>query len=263
MTLIEAKDKMISNPTEENGKAFGEALAEAVRGGEMLYMPSGGEAGDEGFQLEIRELRGNYFAVAFTDEEKAKNYQSKGYVKADINTLIDAVYSNPAITGIALDISEAPVFITRKQLTQMTDRKDPRLEIRNWGEGIPEYDEADLMVPQEVQDFAVEVVLNTVMGPEGYNIYEVNTGLGFAPNIVAEKDGKICLVMVDGAVYPAEPVLEDDRKEQFAGYCAASEFKALYAPVVIGACDKERFEKGLALIGDAFYAKSDELIELN
>lgn len=80
-----------------------------------------------------------------------------------------------------------PVIITRREINGLTSRKDPRLQIKNWGYGIPFYTEKDLMVEEEILDFGIDIVIDNFVKKNGYEIVEINRGTDGFPNLALTK----------------------------------------------------------------------------
>lgn len=126
---------------------------------------------------------------------------------------------------------------------------------RNWGSGIPEYSKSDLMTSEELYDFALDIVVQfEIKAHDCYKLLDCNPSKDSFPSIVAEAKGKLIFILVEADVAPKMPKLTSERKEAFIKHCKKFNALAFYAPVGFGACDSERFDKSLALKGDAYYA---------
>lgn len=135
---------------------------------------------------------------------------------------------------------------------------EDRLNPRDWGKGIPEYKESDLMTPEEIHDFGVEIVASS-LDKDGYKIHNYNPRLGSYPSIIAEKDNKVIAVVVMADVAPNIPQMRLTDKFGILGFCDGYDTIPCFAPVSIGSTDGERFDKSLALIGDGYYARYEGL----
>lgn len=136
------------------------------------------------------------------------------------------------------------------------DRKD-------WGDGIPCYTEADIMTEEELLKFAMDIVAKYEFYGKGYDLVDWTSVPNVFPNVVLRKDGGLVFVVVKVAVAPNHATLSNFWKNAYAQK-AKKDYgaKCFFAPVDIGACDAERFDAGLALRGDAFYANYKGLEEL-
>lgn len=138
------------------------------------------------------------------------------------------------------------------------------MERKDWGNGIPSYSETDLMTEEELLRFAMDIVAKYELNGNGYELVDWSCRPNVFPNIVLKKDEKLIFVVVKVAVAPNHATLSNFWKNSYAqkakkDYCAS----CFFASVNIGACDAERFDAGLALRGDAFYANYNGLEELN
>lgn len=131
---------------------------------------------------------------------------------------------------------------------------EDRLEPRDWGEGIPKYKETDLMTPEDIHDFGVEVVAGCLKR-DGYKILEYNPTYGVFPSIVAENEDEVVAVIVQSDIAPNIPKLKLTDKFGIMGYCTGFSTKPCFASVSFGSVDPERFDKSIALIGDGFHAR--------
>lgn len=144
-----------------------------------------------------------------------------------------------------------------------------RNKTKDWGKGIPNYDETDLMTKEEIHDFGVEIVAGQLY-KEGYKIHIYNPTYGSFPSIVAENENEVVAVAVLTDIAKKQPILRMTDKFGILGYCDGFPTKPCFASVSIGSTDPERFEKEIALRGDGFYANytgleylSKELPEVN
>jgi len=128
-------------------------------------------------------------------------------------------------------------------------------EKKNWGSGIPKYNKNDLMTPEELYDFALDIVAQfEIKAHNCYKPIDCNPSKDSFPSMVVEAKGKLIFILVEADVAPKMPKLSNERKEAFLKHCKKHNAEAFYAAVGFGACDEERFNKSLALRGDAYYA---------
>ena len=124
-----------------------------------------------------------------------------------------------------------------------------------WGPGIPEYTQDDLMTYKDKLEFAMEIVFKYGIKPEGYKVIAAESDPDKIPNFVLEKDGERFFLLVKPTVYPDDtkdlPVPE---KKHFAKHAWKFNAKPLFCYVGLGSIDGERFEAGLALKNDGYYA---------
>ena len=170
MNLAAAKKALVANPTLETNKGFGDSLAAAVENGEWIAAPV---IPDEyGNRFVIQTSQGLPYIVLFTEEEHYRFEKGMSLMMSDINKIIDSIYESPYLAGFVLDPYTSPIFITREQLNDDTCRPDPRRIQRDWGTGIPEYRQTDLMTSLEVQQFALQIAHGFGLAPGGFEVIE-------------------------------------------------------------------------------------------
>ena len=154
-------------------------------------------------------------------------------------------------------------FLDRKE--GITMENDVRRGIRkDWGMGLPKYTEDDLMTKAEIHDFALEIVFNYIT-EGGYEIQHFNKTYGRNPSFICKRDGEEQALMVKSDIAPNHPKLDTSEKKLFIEFCSKYNYKPIFCPVSFGAADQMRFEKSIALIGDAFYCNFTgfEIVELD
>jgi len=125
-----------------------------------------------------------------------------------------------------------------------------------WPAGIPKYEESDIMQEQDLLNFAMGVIQQSVLDETGYEILAATDKLGVIPNFVCKKDGETIFIVVKADVAPSMPRMSVEEKKHLLEHAAKLGIKTCYfAPVGIGACDPDRFAASLALKDDAFYIK--------
>jgi len=263
MTIQEAKAAVLAAPRDRATQVqFGEALHAAVENAEQVIM-TGSPAENGGLKPHMYKGRGQVWAVLYTAPERIKTSPLPKVITADINKVIDIVYSNPHIAGFVMDPESEPVYVTRRDINANTDRKDPRMEPRDWGDGIPQYTRQDLMVIEELMDFAMEEVEEQGLLPAGFEILDANASSLVFPNFVARKDEELYFVLVEVAIAPVMAELNPEKRKAFMHYADQCHAHALYASVGIGSRDMERFSKSLALCGDGFMVNFAGFIDLD
>lgn len=262
MNLTETIKKMQDEPEQANNKAFADFFRSMVDGNVQVFTsakPSG-----TGYAIDTAEHTGNVYCIMYSDSSMVAGKNGSKVCTIGLSNLIDSAYANPHIAGIAINPgSERPVYIQRKDLQIISGKQDPRLKSRDWGKGIPEYSEADIMVAEEAIEFAMEIVAQHGIAPEGYSIIETNNGLTAFPNFVCMKDTQLFFIAVDVAVAPRLPSLKPDVVPKMLKIADENHAKVLYAPVSFGSADPERMQAGLALSGDEFIGNFAGFIPLN
>ena len=125
----------------------------------------------------------------------------------------------------------------------------------DWGKGIPEFKESDLVTEEELLLYAMQVVEDVELKKNGYEIVAAKTELDKAPNFVAKKDGRLYFIVVKGDIAPYVPDMTIQEKMNLLEHAKAFNAECYFAPVSFGADDEERFRKGLLLRGDALYSR--------
>ena len=181
---------------------------------------------------------------------------------SNINKIIDSIYESPYLAGFVLNPYTSPIFITREQLNDGTCRPDPRHMQRDWGTGIPEYRQTDLMTSLEVQQFALQIAHGFGLVPNGFEVIESTLNPQEPFSFAVRKDGQLYFVLVTSSVATQRAYLSPAEKQRLLAFSEKHQAKAIYIPVTIGACDSERFGAGLALVGDAYYSDFHGTLEL-
>ena len=261
MNLAAAKKALVAKPTLETNKGFGDSLAAAVENGEWIAAPV---IPDEyGNRFVIQTSQGLPYIVLFTEEEHYRFEKGMSLMMSDINKIIDSIYESPYLAGFVLDPYTSPIFITREQLNDDTCRPDPRRIQRDWGTGIPEYRQTDLMTSLEVQQFALQIAHGFGLAPGGFEVIESTLNPQEPFSFAVRKNGQLYFVLVTSSIAPQRASLSPAEKQRLLAFAEKHQAKAIFIPVTIGACDSERFDAGLALIGDAYYSDFHGMYELS
>lgn len=124
----------------------------------------------------------------------------------------------------------------------------------DWGKGIPNYSQNDLMSKREMLDFAILTILDCEVRRGDYSIISYNNSLTVYPNIILEKDGQKYAVWVKASeVHNMEEITEYEKNQMRNFVSKFHDFIPLFTAVGIGAADHERFDKMLTLLGDEYY----------
>lgn len=261
MNLTELIKNMHDVPSTENSTAFTQKFKEMVDDNSQVYTAV--KQQENGYAIDTAEHVGNVYVIMFSDSGMAKTKDGSRYATIGVADLIKSCYKNPHIMGVAINPYDTnPIFIQRKDLQVMSGIDDPRLAKRDWGKGIPEYTDADLMVAEEGIDFAMEVVAAYGLQPEGYELVESNNGLTAFPNFVVTKDNKLYFVAVDASLAPNVPKLDKEVKNKLVQIGKEQGATVLYAPVSFASADEERAAASLALVGDEYIGQFIGFVEL-
>lgn len=77
---------------------------------------------------------------------------------------------------------------------------------KEWGSGIPNYSQDDLMTEYDKLNFAMNIVKQCELDANGYDIVAATDQVGQIPNFVCEKDGKRFFIVVKCDIAPEMPI---------------------------------------------------------
>ena len=262
MNLNESLESMIFQPGDENYKAFAGLFRQMTEDNTKVYTtcrPSG-----TGYGIDTVPHAGSNYCVMYSDRSTVKKREGSSLCMIGLSDLINSVYSNPHVAGVVIDPEDTqPVFISRRDLQPLSGKPDPRLEKRDWGEGIPEYTPADLLSAEEAMSMAMTVTADSALSPDGFTVSEANSSITSFPNFIAEKNGQLYYISVGVAAAPNVPRLDPDMIAKLRAIAAENSARLLYAPVAIAPADPQRMQKGLLLVGDEFIINFAGLLDLS
>ena len=264
--LNAALRKLRKTQSQDDFDVFTSTFKAAVDNGAWVNMPCKKEGGR--YALKIVEERGKHFAVMFSDQSEARFYDGYDMLITDINNLLDPVFSNDDIDGIILDPFTTSLCLEKKYLlrcllhSDYPNQNNSGSEIRDWGRGIPEYTDDDIMTPGEIQNFAIQSFLNCEESMQNYDIISACDFPGAMPSLILEKNRKYTFVYIKGYVSLEVPELSDEEKEKLKAIGKKYSAECFWAPVGFLSSDSERFVECLALRGDGFYCNYRGLIKV-
>jgi len=258
--LGRAIKKLSVDPSIENQKFFGRVLSSYVENGTWIHMPV--RKDENGFRLKIIEHVGNHYVSMCSDESEIKKDSEFSIMMTDINKLLDSVFQSHYIDGIAINPYTNVLYMEKEYLIKcILHTKYPEQELavdipKDWGEGIPVYNQSDIMTASEIQSFALETIVeNDSSIKNACEIVSISNWPDAMPSLILKSEDGFAFVYVKGYVAYAEPVLSENEKEKLVAlgkkYCAETYF----ASVGFLSSDPARFEAELALKGDGFYCK--------
>lgn len=232
---------------------FIKRVMKAIDKGEWVYFPT------DRRNCVVYDHHGKNFLVLYSGKDSTKI--APDVTGMDINKLVDILYGDRNLCGFVFDSGDDyPIFITRGQINGLSRRKDPRLMKRNYGKGVPEYKEEDLLTKDEIFDFGINVVIEE-LEKDGFHIEDVVNNYRAYPNIFATKDKQEYFIYVVSSIALDEEIIDkkilDDIKND------AKNAIPMVARVTFAAADEERFNRKLALIGDAFHWKYEGLKKID
>ncbi len=258
--LTLAIEKLESNTSVENQENFAKTLTRYVEGGTWIHMPI--RRDERGYRLKIVESRGNHYAAMCSDCDKVKKDIGFETFSTDINKFIEPVFENESIDGIVINPYTNPLFLDKGFLlkcllhAKYTTQKNVASPPRNWGEGIPQYTEKDLMSKGEIQNFALHTVLDNDADVQNkFQFISANDNPDAIPNLILCSKTGFAFVLVKGYTTMKEPDLSKDEKNMLLELGKKYNAECYFAPVGFGSADSARFEAELALRGDGFYCK--------
>ena len=260
MNLTELIINMREDHSPENNKAFADYFRSLTDDNSQVYTTV--KRYGTGFAIDTAEHTGSNYCIMYSDASKVEKREGSSTGTIGLSNLIDCVYSNPHIAGLVINPNSDPVYMKRADLEIMSGKEDPRLKKVDWGKGIPEYKESDLLVAEEGMEFAMGVAARDGLEPGGYQILEANSGLAVFPNFVCMKEAQLYFVSVDCCLAPNVPHLDKQAVPEMLEIAAEHNAKVLYAPVSFGSADPERLQARLALYGDEFIGTLMGMLEV-
>lgn len=245
--LKQLKEDLISGKEATNTK-FIQALGKVIDNGESVYIPCKREENSD--KIIIYNDYGLNYIELFTDP--AMNRYSVEVISADINEIIDILYENKNLNGIVFDADNGKLEITREQISECSNRIDPRLEPKNWGVGIPKYEPNDIMTDDEIFSMGMDTTISYLID-NGYKVLDVINNYRIISNILAVKDNQKYVIDIDTTIAPNIPQQSIEDKNKLIKFCQDNASIPLYVPISYGSSDRERLAKKLALVGDEFY----------
>lgn len=105
---------------------------------------------------------------------------------------------------------------------------------------------------KEIHDFALEIIFGFIR-QEDYEILHINKDYGINTSFICKKGEDIHAFVVKSDIVPNQPSLTFDEKNKLIKYTRKNGYIPVFCPVSFGATNATRFEKGIALVGDAYY----------
>lgn len=220
----------------------------------------GGENDEHGFRVNLISSRGKMFAAMYTDASEIRA-SAKSVMLTDINKLFEVVFHNDGISGVIIDPDTTSLCLEKGFLLKCLlhsgypKQKTAGSPQRNWGEGIPQYRESDVMSKGELLNFAMHTVLDNDHDIAAYQFVSACDHLDAVPNLIFEADDHFVFVAVNGYCAMEEPSLDKEKRLQLLALGKKYNASCYYAPAGFGSTDPERFAACLALRGDGFYCK--------
>lgn len=255
-----AVKKLAKSLSDENQKNFASIISAYVENETWVPIPV--HQDKKGYRLKIVESCGKYYAAMCSDESEIKKDLEFNIAITDINKLMDTVFQNEGIDGIVINPYTTVLFIDKEFLLKcLLHGKYPEQKIigsypKNWGEGIPAYKKKDLMTQGEIQNFALNTVLeNDKEIADNFSFVSACDYPSAMPSIILRSENKFAFVYIKGYASLTEPVLSEQEKNELIALGEKYNAEMYFATVGFLSTDPVRFEAELALRGDGFYCK--------
>ena len=263
--LFRALDKLKKTQDPAAMAELSRVLKAYVDDGTWVPMPAGDAPG--GYQLRFIESQDKLYAAMYSEQTEVK---ARGRILVtDINKLLEPVFKNPEIAGIVIDPDTTCMCIDKGFFLKcvlhgyLPKTHNGGCPQKDWGEGIPQYSQTELMTEGELLNFAKHTVLDNEEALTSLTPVSACDHLDAVPNFIFENNGRFVFVVVKGYCAQEAPVLSDEFLGLLQSYRKRFGAICYYAPVGFrSATDRIRFDACLALKGDGFYSEYEGLSEL-
>ena len=256
-----------SSQSPDNLRSFAHVIKSYIDNNKWVHIP--GNEDEKGFRMTVLERRGNHFAALYSDPTEIRNAQNDNILLIDINKLIDLVFQNKDIDGIVIDPDTTSLCLEKPFLLKCIlhgsypEQNNGGTPQKDWGEGIPNYSDDDLMSEGEIQNFAMHAVIdNDQTLQQNYHLVSGCDYPGAIPSLIFEKGSTFIFVYIKGYVSIDEPNLTASERKVLLDISEKYNAKCYWAPVGFLSSDPARFNACLALKGDGFYCKYEGLREV-
>lgn len=263
--LTQAINGLMKYNNSENQKKVFDIFRAYIEEGKWLFSNGSIENGKTSVLL-IQEKGKNYIPV-YTDKEYVKNKNS--IIQTDINKFIESIYSSKEIAGLVINPGSQNLYMEKEYILKvLIHDKFPKQNNsgspqKNWGNGIPEYNESDLMTKGQMLNFAMHVVHDYDLKDSGFMPISYCDNSNAPVNYIMKKDSDIFFIVVYPYVFPDEPLFDNEMKNVVLELCKKYNAKCLFAPVGLCPCDEERAAERLLLKGDGFYVNYTGMEEID
>lgn len=255
--LSHAIDVLMKHDTEETRRHVFSIFRKYVEDGKWLF--SIGKMDEKGTRLYTVNERGKQYIPVYTD---GKLVEKRGgtVFQTDVNKYLQTLYATTDISGLVLNPGSQnlylekdyiPAILIHDKFPKENNEGSPR---KDWGRGIPEYKNSDLMTKGQLLNFAMRIVHDYDLQDSEFVPISYCDNSNAQVNFIIKKGNDLLFVYVHPYALPNEPVFEDDTKRTLLDLCKKFNAKCLFAPVGFCSCDEERASAGLFLKGDGFDA---------
>ncbi len=253
-----AIENLATNPSVENQKQIAMVLTSYVEKNSWVPIPVHQDT--NGYQFKIVENRGKRYAAMYSDNTHIKKDPEYDIADTDINKLIEPVFHNEHIDGIVINPYTDFLCLDKSFLIKcLLHAKYPQqnnigCEPKNWGAGIPVYDDNDLMTIGEIQNFALHTVLeNDTVVAKNFTFVSACDYPSAMPSIILQSENKFAFIYVKGYTALTEPCFTEQEKSTLISLGKKYNADIYFATVGFLSIDPARSREELALKGDGFY----------
>ena len=246
---------------------FSNVLDSYISSGTLVEWPGITDNNGHGRRFRIVESNGKHYAAMFSDHSEARLAGGERVFLTDINEFIGPVFQDSHIDGIIIDPDSASFRLDKSELLQCVLHDSYRWYLpertkvvphKDWGKGIPDYSKEDLMTDEEIQELAIQTVLQKeYLLQQGCKIIStcpLSDEIPSIPSIIAEKNGCFHFIYIETSM--KKPTLRRDIVENdIRSIGIKFNAECWWASVDIRSNDPERAEACLALKGDRFNCK--------
>ena len=267
ITLDVAKELLYQEYSEENIRTVAESFLYYVNNNKPV--PTYFQVKDDTRLHTLRNGNIIYNAIASCRELEMPHPECTT-IEMDINYVVSSIFGSKHVGGLAIDpFQPIGLYLPKDMLLKILihgmyeDQNNGGCEKREWGIGIPDYTEDDLMTKGELLNFAMQLIIDRELKENGYTVVSATDNTNAIANIVARKDEDYYLIAVTGYCDYEEPEIDLERRLKLQSLGDTFNASCYYAPVGFRSCtDLLRFNQCLALKGDGFYSKYEGLKEV-
>ncbi len=249
----------------DNGAYLGKVLGSCIAKESYFPMPMVQDKKGEWYQ--ITEKEGKRFAVMYTADSEAA--EGENIELTDIRYLIEFVFHDNSLDGIVINPRTTGLFLEKHAILKLVlhdsfpKQNNAGSPQRDWGKGIPSYTGNDIMTEGECLNFAMHTVLDFEQVLHTMTTVSACDHTEAMPNLILKDQNQFVFICVKGAIFGEEsPHLSQKERNVLLRLGTLYNAKCFFAPVVFMSIDPMRFEAGLALKGDGFYANYRGLEEI-
>ena len=185
------------NNMESQKKVF-DIFRTYVEEGKWLF--SSGNVNDGNTSVLTIQEKGKYYIPVYTDGEYVKNNNS--VIQTDVNKYIESLYSTKEISGLVINPGSQNLYMEKEYILKIllhdkfAKQNNAGSPQKNWGVGIPEYKDSDLMTKGQMLNFAMHVVHDYDLKDSNLIPISYCDNTSSPINYIIKKDGDIFFIVV-------------------------------------------------------------------